>query len=372
MRDSSTIVARGPLAWASLESTEPRRLWRFVLPALITLACLTALNTPLPYYAQYPGGATPVNPLVGVPADRAYPAKGRILLTTVALQYRPTVLESFQGWLNPDVDVYPEEVLLGDRTVEQFREVNMQDIDNSKDVAIAVALRRLGYPVKQVGSGAIVEAVSENTPARAFLFPGDVIVAAGGQPVGLVDEVQRAVIARQPGDVLPLEVLSPDGSRRSVSVPLVPCPPDATCPRGARAVMGVELVTRDERFELPFEVTIESEDIGGPSAGLAFALTVIDMLTPGELTGTPDGRTIAVTGTIDFEGRVGPIGGVRQKAAAVSEADVNVFLVPDANAADARSNAADDLSIVPVTDLESALAALAKLGGDMSGIGPPP
>ena len=335
------------------------------------MACLTGLNTPLPYYAQYPGGATAVNPLVGVPADRAHPAKGRILLTTVSLVYRPTVLESFQGWLDRDVDLFPEEAVLGDRTVEQFREMNMQDIDNSKDVAIAVALRRLGHPVQHTGSGAIVQAVNEGMPATEFLFPGDIIVGVAGQPVGLVEEVQQAVVARRAGEILPLEVLAPDGSRRAVGVPLAPCPPDAACPPGATAVMGVELVTRDERFEAPFDVTIESEDIGGPSAGLAFALTVIDMLTAGELTGSPDGRRIAVTGTIDINGTVGPIGGIRQKVAAVADAGVDVFLVPAANYEDARSNPREDLLIVPVTNLESALAALAKLGGDVSGVGPP-
>ncbi len=343
-----------------------------MVPALVTLASLTGLNTPLPYYAQEPGGATPVNSLVGVPADRAHPAKGRILLTTVSLIHRPTVLESLLGWLDPDVDVFPEGIVLGDRTVEQFREMNMQDIDNSKDVAIAVALRRLGYPVTHTGSGAIVQAVTEGLPARAFLFPGDVIVGVAGQPVALVEDLQQAVVAREAGEILPLEVLAPDGSRRSVGVPLAPCPPDAACPPGATAVMGVQIVTRDERFELPFEVTIQSEDIGGPSAGLAFALTVIDMLTAGELTGAPNGRTIAVTGTIGLDGTVGPIGGVRQKAAAVSDAGIDIFLVPAANAEDARSNAGEDLLIVPVTNLESALAALAKLGGDVSGVGPPP
>jgi len=356
------------LAWASLESTEPRRLWRFVLPALVTLLVLVGLSTPLPYYAEYPGGATPVSPLVGVPADKAFPATGRILLTTVSLLHRPTVLQSLQGWLDPDVDLFPEQVVLGDITPEQFQQVNRDSIDSSKDVAIAVALRRLGFAVEQTGAGAIVEAVGEGFPAQAFLRAGDVIVGAGGQPVGVVDEVQAAVAARRPGDILQLEVQDPNGIPRSVGVPLVPCPADVQCPAGATAIMGVQLRTRDERFNFPFEVTIESEDIGGPSAGLAFALTVIDLLTAGELTG---GRAIAVTGQIELDGTVTPIGGVRQKAAAVSEAGVDVFLVPQANFEAAKSNADEGLTIIPVTDLESALAALAKLGGDVSAIGAP-
>lgn len=329
---------------------------------------LIGLGTPLPYYAQYPGGATAVNPLVGVPADRAHVAAGRFLLTTVALQLRPTVFESLQGWLNPDVDLFPEEQVRGGVTPEQFQQFNLQSIDNSKDVAITVALRRLGFTVNQTGTGALVESVADGLPAQVFLRPGDVIVGAAGQPVMLVEDVQSAVAARSPGDVLQLDVEDPNGGNRSVGVPLVPCPADAVCPKGGTAVMGVGLRTRDESFDMPFEVTIESEEIGGPSAGLAFALTVIDLLTPGELTG---GRRIAVTGEIGIDGTVGAIGGVRQKAAAVSDAGVEVFLVPQANFQDAQSRAGKNLRVIPVTDLESALTALASLGGDIGPLGPP-
>lgn len=363
-----TIVARGPLAWASLESTEPRRLWRFIIPALIGLTVLTGLNTRLPYYAQYPGDATPVNPLVGVPADRAKVPAGKILLTTVALQYRPTALQSFLGWIDPDVDLFPEEIILGDSTPEEFQQVNQQSIDNSKDVAIAVGLRRLGFPVEHTGAGAIVESIIDGVPAQSLLRPGDVIVAAGGQPVSLMQDVQAAVAARNPGELLQLEVLGPDGAARAVSVPLIPCQAGRACPPGSDALIGLGLRTRDEQFRPPFEVTIESEDIGGPSAGLAFTLTVIDLLSAGELT---DGKNIAVTGRMELDGTVGAIGGIRQKVAAVSEAGVDIFLVPADNLAEAKTNADDDLTLVPVTNLDTALAALIELGGDPIPPGPP-
>ena len=359
------------MAWASLESTQPRRLWRFVVPAVMTLTFLVGLSTPLPYVVHYPGGATPITNLVGVPADRAHPPKGQFLLTTVSQLSEATVLDVLRGWADPDIAVYPQQEALGGLTPAQYRQVAAEDIDESKEVAVAVALRRLGLPVNHTGSGAIVEAVVEGLPAQAFLRAGDVIVGVAGESVALVEDVQNAVAARSPGEVLQLEVEDPNGSIRPVGVPLVACPSGAACPGGGTAVMGVQLRTRDEKFELPFEVTIESEDIGGPSAGLAFALTVIDVLTPGELTGTPDGRAVAVTGTIAPDGAVGPIGGVGQKAAAVTDAGVSIFIVPAANAPEARAHAGEDLTIVPVTDLESTLAALAKLGGDVSGLGPP-
>ena len=370
MRDSATIVARGPLAWGSLESTEPRRLWRFIVPVVALLTVLTAAASPLPYFALYPGGATPVNPLIGVPADRLHVPSGQFLLTTVELQSNPTIRDVLAGWLDPDVDIFPEEQILGDQTPDQFRQVNLEAIDDSKDVAIAVALRRLGFPVERTGSGAIVEAILiPGSPAAAVLSPGDVIVAAGGEPVSAVEDVQAAVAARGPGEALPLEVRRPDGAAASLQVGLVACPSGVECPPGSGAVMGVNLRTRDQRFNFPFEVRIESEDIGGPSAGLAFSLTVLDLLTPGELTG---GRPVAVTGALDLDGNVLPIGGVGQKAAAVTDAGISVFLVPEANAAEARQHAGENLLIVPVTDLQSALTSLGRIGGDLTALGTHP
>lgn len=358
------------MAWESLEATAPRRWGRYLWPILVFVVVLSGANLTVPYFALSPGGATPVNPLVAVPMDRAHPAQGRFLLTTVSLLGEPTLLQVLMGWLDPDVDVFPEERILGDQTPAQFRQANADSIDDSKDVAIAVALRRLGLPVNIAGAGAIVEAIFlPQSSAAALLRPGDVIVAAGGVPVSVVEDVQVTVSARQPGELLPLDVVGPDGATRSVEVGLVPCPEGVECPAGATAVMGVGLRTKDQQFEWPFEVSIESQDIGGPSAGLAFALTVIDLLSPGELTG---GQTIAITGEIDLLGNVGPIGGVGQKAAAVTDLGVKFFLVPEANAAEAREHAGADLTIVPVTDLESALTALGRIGGDLTGLGNAP
>lgn len=369
MRDSATIVARGPLAWASFESTEPRRLWRLLVPVLAVFALLSGINSPLPYFALHPGGATSVTPLVGVPTDRVHPPDGQFLLTTVELRSNPSVLNVLFGWLDPDVDIFPEEQILGDQTPDQFRQVNLQAIDDSKDVAIAVALRRLGFPVERIGSGAIVEAILiPGSPAAAALNPGDVIVSAGGSPASTVEDVQAAVAVRSPGETLALEVNRPDGTSQSVEVGLVACPEGVECPPGEGAVMGVALRTKDQRFNLPFEVRIESQDIGGPSAGLAFALTVIDLLTPGELTG---GRRVAVTGALDLDGTVIPIGGVGQKAAAVTDAGIEVFLVPEENAAIAQRHAGENLLIIPISDLESALVALGRIGGDLAALGPP-
>jgi PDZ domain-containing protein len=128
-----------------------------------------------------------------------------------------------------------------------------------------------------------------------------------------------------------------------------------------RAYLGVGLTTKDLRFDFPFEVDVQSERIGGPSAGLAFTLEVIDQLTPGELTG---GRNVATTGTIELDGSVGEVGGVAQKTMAVRESGADLFIVPSGELETARRFAGDDLHVVAADTLDEALAALAEVGGN--------
>lgn len=339
-----------------------------MLPFVGALTLLSGASQEVPYFALYPGGATAVNPLVAVPADKAFPAQGSFLLTTVSLG-RTNVWELLQAWLDPDIEIRTETEILGDQTPEQFSQVQAEAIDNSKQVAVAVALRRLGLDVPVTGAGALVENVVADTPAAANLAPGDIVVSAAGQPVGTVEDLRAAVAGKNPGDEVALEVVGPAGNRRQSSVTLIACPEGFDCPGDGRSALGLILRTKDEKFSWPFEVGIESQDIGGPSAGLAFTLTVLDLLSPGELTG---GRPIAVTGTIALDGTVGSIGGVAQKAAAVRDRGIEVFIVPEANAEEARERAGDDLLVVGVTDLESAIVALGRLGGDLAALGAAP
>ena len=133
----------------------------------------------------------------------------------------------------------------------------------------------------------------------------------------------------------------------------------------ARSFLGVTLRTRQRDYALPFEVTIDSGRVGGPSAGLEFALSIVDQLTPGELTG---GRRVAVTGTIELDGSVGPVGGVPQKAVTVTRSGAMLFLVPTAQVEDARSKAGTGIEVVGVDTLDDAIRELGARGGDISGI----
>ena len=174
--------------------------------------------------------------------------------------------------------------------------------------------------------------------------------------VELSDDLAAAVRDRSPGAAVTLSVEDGEGTERDVSVTLAASEQDED-----QAFLGVQMETRDLAFELPFAIEIESGSVGGPSAGLAFALAVLDILTPGELTG---GEPVAVTGTINAAGQVGPVGGTAQKAVAVRRAGIEVFLVPSSEYEQARAAVGDDIRVEPIDDLDQALAVLAELGGN--------
>ena len=191
-----------------------------------------------------------------------------------------------------------------------------------------------------------------------MLDPGDRILEAEGQPIDGVEDLSQILDGLLPGDVVSMRIDRPEQGELDVEVELTVAPTDPD-----RTIVGFyPFDTRS--IELPFELDIDTGSIGGPSAGLAFALTLIDELTDGELTG---GGRVAVTGTINLDGTVGAIGGLRQKASAVAQTGVDVFLVPtsqgEADIEAAREAAGGRVEIVPVATLEEAIDALAARGG---------
>jgi PDZ domain-containing protein len=228
-------------------------------------------------------------------------------------------------------------------------------MEESKMAAVGVAFEALGVDAIR-GEGAEVVEVVRDTPAAAALTAGDTIIAVDGAPIEVDFEAARALGAHAPSDRVVLDVMDANGDVRSIEVTLGEHPDEP-----ARAFLGVSLSTRNVSFDFPFEVNVQSERIGGPSAGLAFALEVIDYLTEGELTG---GMKVATTGTIELDGSVGEVGGVAQKTIAVRRSGATLFLVPSGELAAARRFAGDDLRVEPVDTLDDALAALARVGGN--------
>jgi PDZ domain-containing protein len=219
---------------------------------------------------------------------------------------------------------------------------------DSKTTAQVLALRELGFT--DLGVGAEVVEVQADLPAASVLKAGDVIVSVDDKPVANSSDAVAAIRARAAGDTIRMEV------KRGDAQPVVV---EAVLAAGeeGRPLLGVRLSTK---IELPFEIDIESGRVVGPSAGLAYGLELLDLLTPGELTG---GTSVAATGELLSDGTVGPVGGVAQKAVTVRRAGIKVFLVPKENEAEARASAGGSLEIRGVGTFDEALQALGSLDG---------
>ena len=283
-----------------------------------------------------------------------YELNGDLYMLTVTLQ-EVNAFELVQGWLDPRIDVVARQVIRPEGvTPEEHREVNLRLMDNSKEAAIEVALRYVGVPVERSGEGVLVTSVAEGTPADGLLQVGDVIIKVGGDEVGVREEGIEAILANQIGDTVPLTVRRGD-STMTVDVTLV----EHTQEPG-RPMVGFVPATHNSYLDLPFEIDIETHGTGGPSAGVMYALTLIDLLTERDLIG---GKIVAGTGTISPDGRIGPIGGVRQKVVAAQDAGARHVLVPDDNYPDALTVKRDDVEIHAVSSIEEAVETLEGIVG---------
>ena len=376
MTDVSTIepiVVRSPLGWEPLPPRPRRRVNRWALAAagaaFLFATMVAAFLVPVQYFLFAPGTAEPISQLVAVPDGLRFEPDGEVFLATVSLASDVRVIDALVGWLDPSIDVVKKSDLIGDSTQEEFNRQNRASIVLSKEFASVVALRRLGCDVPQVDGGAFVAFVQAGGPSSRHVRLGEVITAVDGVPVTTADQVVAATRAHRPGEQIVLEIDRADGQpRKDVRVtvgrrpPPKPgeAPPEPPPGPDNGGYLGLALETMPE-FTLPIDVQIDSGTIGGPSAGLAFTLGLLDVLTEGELTG---GKKVAATGTIDLAGTVGEVGGVAQKTAAVREAGADIFLVPPGEFEAARAHGGD-LDVISVTTLDQALEALASRGGGL-------
>ncbi len=315
------------------------------------------------YVALEPGSARDTEPLVSIEGTEEFPSDGELFFTTVRLNQFPSLWEYL--WISMDDDslLLPAENVLGDRSVEENREVNLQLMTDSKDIARAVALEALGYDVIASNGILIVEIVADSAAEGEF-EPGDIVRQADGQVLSSANDLVNYLATLAPGDEVTF-VVQPVGEveteERTVALGARDDDPE-------RAFLGVGPTDQIEflDFDPGFDVEIDSGSVGGPSAGLAFTLAILDQLTPGELTG---GAQVAVTGTIGIDGSVGAVGGVPQKTAAVRDLGIEYFIVPTAlgeeQIAVLEERAGDSLEIIPVATLDEALEVLDRLGGDV-------
>jgi PDZ domain-containing protein len=335
--------------------------------ALFVILVVLATVLPVPYILLVPGpvtdtlgsipGAKPntTTPVVSVSGTQTYPTGGHIYLTTVGVvpgtcDHQPTLFQTLRAWLNKTEAVEPQQVQCPpNESPGDVQKANEHDMSQSQQDAITAALLQLGYPTTT--RELTVSDVSSDVPAAKVLRVGDGVVAIDGHPINGLTPLRAQLATHKPGDTVALTI-DRGGQRKDVSVKTV------AAPGTHRPIIGFTPDLRATFKDVHVKIGIDPAEVGGPSAGLAFTLGIVDQLTQGELTG---GKTVAVTGTIDGFGHVGPIGGIQQKIAGAKAAGATIFLAPASECEDARAVAPSSMTLVKVTTLQGALDALDAL-----------
>ena len=323
------------------------------LSGVALLAAVVFLLATLPSndYLFVPNGAKPVAGKVAVEGKDDPGGPGGIYFVDVTVR-KVRWLERVLPFMRPDgASLVPAHAVTapGESFRERVADARVE-MNRSEQVAAAVALRAGGLEVEATPRGVLVESVAVDVPAAGAVEDGDVIVAAAGRKTLTPDALREAVSSVEPGERVRLR-LRRDGQGLERAVRTIAAPDDES-----RAIIGIR-VTQDARIELPLDVDIDLGDVGGPSAGLPFALQVYK-----ELGNDVDrGHRVAATGAIELDGSVVSVGGIKQKTYGVRSSGADVFLVPAGeNAATARRYAGD-LRVVPVESFEQALRALQTL-----------
>lgn len=336
---------------------------------LIALLCAGVL-IPVPYAEMSPGptvntlGDHDGEPVLQISGRRTYTTSGHLNMTTVRVtsaDYRMNLVEAVYGWLAHDNKVVPHDTLYPDgKTEEQSTQENAEEFSQSQESAKVAALKELNVPVS---SWVIVSTVVKGSPAEGRLHAGDVIKAVDGAAVKQPGDVAKLVTRHKPGDKVVFRIVpakeqaaAEKANKAATKTQDVTITTATSDDSGAkRAIVGISAGT-DHTF--PFTIDIKLADVGGPSAGLMFALGIYDKLTPGSLTG---GKFVAGTGTIDDAGKVGPIGGIEMKTVGARSQGAQYFLTPAENCAAAAKDTPSGLRLVKVNTIDDALTALGDI-----------
>jgi PDZ domain-containing protein len=325
------------------------------------VAIAVSVLVPVPYVSLGPGPTLNTlgkdssgRPLISISGRATYPVNGHLNMVTVSYQGcqgdRFNIFTALVAWLNPHQAVVPEsEICPAGQTQQQTQQQDTQEMTGSQQSATAAALSQLHIAYS---TQVVVAQTEKGLPAYGVLEAGDVITAVDGHPVTSQAGLTGLIGAHPAGSTLTVTITR-NGQSKQVRV--------ATRESGGHPVMGVEITGR---YKFPFNVTISVGDIGGPSAGLMFALGIIDKLTRLDLTG---GKFIAGTGEIEASGKVDAIGGIQQKMVGARDAGATVFLTPASNCADTKGAVPAGLRLVKVSTLAQAVSYLQaiKAGGSV-------
>lgn len=367
---ATTRRRRVALWWAGAQDVEPtprerarrRAMRRAAVATLVVMVGASLVRLPLLVTSPGPTfntiGEIDGTAMITITGTTTYPTQGALDMTTVSERGGASggvyLGEALAGWLAPRASVIPRETYYPpDVTGEQVTERNDQLFATSQSDAVAAAMRQLKIPTEDA---VVVTVVGGGTPADGIVQAGDVIVAVDGTEVDDPGQVVDLVRASTVGQTIELDVLrtGADGSRSPAQLEVVtaagPGSPDQGADAAPVPVLGIVVGTL---YEAPFDIDFASSQVGGPSAGLMFSLAIVDMLTPGPLTG---GGHVAGTGTIDPAGAVGPIGGIDKKLPGARNAGATLFLAPQGNCAEVVGHVPDGLTVVPVGTLDTAVA----------------
>ncbi|MFZ3417933.1 PDZ domain-containing protein [Arthrobacter sp. 3Tela_A] len=353
--NSPTGVPAGtPAAPQRPERRSPRRRALLFSGGTALVLGAAGLVIPAPYVLESPGptfntiGEIGDSPLITINGEQTYPTAGELALTTVFVSGGPNgavnMGEVVASWLDPEDAVLPVDFVYPPGTTRgEIQEGNAAAMTSSQESAVAAALDQLEIPFTEELS---VAGVMEDAPAEGILEAGDILLSVDGTEVTDVESLREAL---NETDGAPARItVRRDGQEQTLEVTPV-LGENGTYQMGA--YLSID-------FTFPFEVEIALENVGGASAGMMFALGIIDKLTPGELT---EGRNFAGTGTIDADGRVGPIGGIEQKMVGAAAAGAEFFLAPEANCDEVVGNIPEGLEVVSVETLDQALNAVETL-----------
>lgn len=316
---------------------------------LLALVAVILWIAPSSDYLLLPDRAEPVDPLVTIKGERNSTDGGGIYYVA-AIVRRAKLFERIFPSIHEGAELVPEEQINGDQSEQQRRRADLREMARSQEVAAAVALQQLGYKVTLRLLGALISQVAAGSPADGKLEPGDVVVSVDGKPVRALRDLGRLIRRHRPGERVMLG-LRTAGGLRTVTLRTTHDPREPN-----RAIIGV-LAVQAAQVKLPIPVSIDTGSIGGPSAGLAFALDVMEELGRD----VDHGYRVAATGQLEPDGTVRPVGALEQKTIGARRAKVDLFLVPAGDNTVVARRFAGALRVVPVRSFRQALRVLATL-----------
>ena len=303
------------------------------------------------YYFMSPG--PPYQWEIDYGNNENYEFEGNLYQLTVRID-EANVFVYLWSLVNPSYDLYPKELILPDGvTPQELSEISIQNMRTSENVAIAVALKNIGYEIETKGEGVAVVGLLDDSPVKNKLKKGDLLNSINNVQIFSATEFISTLRTYSIGETVSIGLIRVvDGVSEQLFIETTLI---EHVEYKGEPMVGFLATTVNERFDFPFEVDIKTGNVGGPSAGLMMALNVYNNLIPQDITNS---MVVAGTGTIEIDGSVGPVGGIKQKIIAAKRAGAELILVPVANFEEAKPFENDNTAIVAVKSFDDALSVI--------------